>query len=190
MKDLPAAVFLDRDGTVMEDAHYIKSPSQVRLIPGAAAAIKRLNDAKIRVIIATNQSGIARGKLTVADYEAVRARLESLLKAEGARIDASYYCPHYPSITGPCNCRKPGLKMFTDAMRDFLLEPENVAYVGDRWRDVVASKKLGGRGILIESPTTTEADRRLVQEDGIETAANLTEAVWMLFGLTDDDATA
>jgi len=187
---LPKAVFLDRDGTIMEDAHYIKSPNQVRLLPGAAAAVKRLNDAKIRVIVATNQSGIARGKFTVQDYEAVRARLESLLKAEGAHIDASYYCPHYPSITGPCNCRKPGLKMFTDAMLDSMLEADDVAYIGDRWRDVTAATKLGGRGIMINSPMTTDADRRLAQDDGIETAESITQAVDMLFGLTDRDDSA
>ena len=169
----------------MEDAHYIKSPKQVRLVPGAAAAIKRLNDARIKVIVATNQSGIARGKFTVGDYEAVRARFEALLLAGGARVDASYYCPHYPSITGPCNCRKPGLKMFTDGMRDFLLDANDVAYIGDRWRDVTAATKLGGRGIMVTSPMTTDADRRLAQEEGIETADSITQAVDMLFALTD-----
>ena len=104
---LPDAVFLDRDGTIMEDAHYIKSPDQVRLIPGAAAAVKRINDAGVRAIVVTNQSGLARGKFKPEDYEAVRKHFEALLAAEGAHIDASYFCPHHPSITGPCNCRKP-----------------------------------------------------------------------------------
>lgn len=187
MRKLPEAVFLDRDGTVMEDAHYIKSPNQVRLIPGAAAAVKRLNDAKIPVIVVTNQSGIARRKFTEADYEAVRAQFEKLLRAEGAHIDASYYCPHHPSISGPCDCRKPGLKMFAAGLSDFILDPDNVAYIGDRWRDVTASTKLGGRGIMISSPMTTDADRRLTKEEGIETAASLQDAVEMLFALTDRD---
>ena len=181
MKDTPDAVFLDRDGTVMEDAHYIMSPSQVRLIPGAAAAVKRINDAKVPAIVVTNQSGIARGIFTVDDYEAVRRHFESLLEAEGAHIDASYYCPHHPSITGPCNCRKPATEMFETAIRDFSLDPKKVAYVGDRWRDVIASKKIGGRGILISSHMTTDEDRRKAQEDGIETAASLEDAVEMLF---------
>ena len=181
MKGIPDAVFLDRDGTVMEDAHYIKSPSQVRLIPGAAAAVKRINEARVPAIVVTNQSGIARGIFTVNDYEAVRRHFESLLEAEGARIDASYYCPHHPSITGPCNCRKPATEMFETAIRDFNLDPNNVAYVGDRWRDVIASRKIGGRGILISSHMTTDEDRRKAQEDGIETAASLGDAVEMLF---------
>src|ERR1700694_4082624 len=88
MTKLPDAVFLDRDGTVMEDAHYIKSPDQVRLIPGAGAAVKRINDAKVPAIVVTNQSGIARGIFKLEDYEAVRRHFESLLAAEGAHIDA------------------------------------------------------------------------------------------------------
>jgi D-glycero-D-manno-heptose 1,7-bisphosphate phosphatase len=181
----PDAVFLDRDGTIMEDAHYIKSPDQVRLIPGAARAVKRINDAKVPAIVITNQSGLARGKFTLDDYEAVRRRFESLLQGEGAHIDASYYCPHHPTITGPCDCRKPATRMFEDAIRDFNLNPANVAYVGDRWRDVAASKTLGGRGIMISSHMTKDEDRRKAGEDEIETATDLETAVEMLFGLTD-----
>jgi histidinol-phosphate phosphatase family protein len=185
VKKTPGAVFLDRDGTIMEDAHYIRSPSQVRLIPGAAAAVKRLNDAKIPAIVVTNQSGIGRGLFTVADYEAVRKQFESLLSEYGAHIDASYYCPDHPSVTGPSKCRKPATKMFEDAMRDLNLAPDNVAYIGDRWRDVAAAKRLGGRGIMLSSPMTTDDDRRKAQEDGIESAPSLEAAVDMLFGLPE-----
>lgn len=187
MTKRPDAVMLDRDGTVMEDAHYIKSPDQVRLIPGAAAAVKRINDAKVPVIVITNQSGIGRGIITVKDYEAVKSRFESLLATHGAHVDASYYCPDVPSEAGPSRCRKPATKMFEDAIRDFRLDPEHVAYVGDRWRDVAASKKLGGRGIMVASPMTTDEDRRKAQEDRIETAPSLKAAVDMLFGLTEKD---
>ena len=187
MKRVPDAVFLDRDGTIMEDAHYIKSPAQVRLLPGAAAAVRRINEADVPAIVVTNQSGIARGIFTVEDYEAVRRQFEALLAAEGAHIDASYYCPHNPNATGPCSCRKPGTKMFEDALRDFKLDPHKVAYVGDRWRDVAAAEKLGGRGIMIESSETTDDDRRLTREGGIETASSLADAVDILFGLTESD---
>lgn len=181
MSKLPDAVFLDRDGTIMEDAHYIKSPDQVRLIPGAASAVRRINDAKVPAIVITNQSGLARGIFKPEDYEAVRGHFEALLKAEGAHIDASYFCPHHPSVTGPCDCRKPATELFEEAMRDFRLDADNVAYIGDRWRDVVASKKLGGRGIMISSHMTTDEDRRKAREDEIETAPNLEAAVEMLF---------
>jgi histidinol-phosphate phosphatase family protein len=186
----PDAVFLDRDGTIMEDAHYIKSPDQVRLIPGAAAAVKRINDAKIPAIVVTNQSGIGRGLFTVEDYETVRKHFESLLAEHGAHIDASYYCPDHPSASSPSKCRKPATRMFEDAIRDFRLDPSGVAYVGDRWRDVVASKTVGGRGIMISSHMTTDEDRRRAREDGIETAASLQEAIEMLFGLTEKDRSA
>lgn len=181
----PTAVFLDRDGTIMEDAHYIKSPEQVRLIPGAAAAIKRLNDARIPVVVVTNQSGIARGIFTVDDYEKVRVRFESLLSGEGARVDASYYCPHLPDDPPVCNCRKPATQMFEQAIAELGLDPANAAYIGDRWRDVVAAKKLGGRGIMIESSETTGEDRRRARDDGFETALDLAAAVGKLLdGLT------
>jgi D-glycero-D-manno-heptose 1,7-bisphosphate phosphatase len=174
----------------MEDAHYIKSPDQVRLIPGAAVAVKKINDASIPVIVVTNQSGIGRGLFTVKDYEAVKARFESLLAKEGARIDASYYCPDHPSATGPSKCRKPATQMFEDAIRDFDLDPANVAYVGDRWRDVAASKRLGGRGIMVASAMTTDEDRRRAEEDGIRTAPSLREAVDIILGLTEMDGPA
>ncbi|MEO8909154.1 MAG: HAD family hydrolase [Gemmatimonadaceae bacterium] len=184
MKPHPVAVFLDRDGTVIEDAHYIRSPDQVRLLPGAAEAIKRINERKVPVIVVTNQSGIGRGLFTVDDYHAVRARFHELLAQLGAHIDASYFCPDNPATAGPETCRKPATKMFEDAIRDFDLDPARVAYVGDRWRDVAAAKTLGGRGIMITSHMTTDDDRRKARVDGIELASSLLAAVGMLFGLT------
>lgn len=184
MKDAPAAVFLDRDGTIIEDAHFIKSPKQVRIIPGAPEAIARINAAGSLAIVVTNQSGIARGLSTVEDYEAVRKHYESLLSKSGARIDASYYCPHHPEVDGPCKCRKPGTGLFEQAMRDFNLVPERVAYIGDRWRDVAAAKRLGGRGILVPSGMTTKDDHQRSKKEGVRTVATLGAAVDALFGLT------
>jgi histidinol-phosphate phosphatase family protein len=110
-----AAVFLDRDGTIIEDTGYVADPAAVRLLPGAAAAIARLNRAGLPAIVVTNQSGIARGLLDEAAYAAVARRLESLLGAEGARLDGDYYCPHHPDFTGPCECRKPGALLYCQA---------------------------------------------------------------------------
>jgi histidinol-phosphate phosphatase family protein len=177
------AVFLDRDGTVMEDAHYIRSPEDVRLLPGAADAVRRINDAGSLAIVVTNQSGIGRGYFTVEDYENVRARFEKLLAAEGARIDASYYCPDHPNSPAS-ECRKPATKMFEQAIRDFKIDPKKSAYVGDRWRDVAAAKTLGGRAIMISSPMTTAADREKALDENIETTDSLASAVEMLFSLT------
>ena len=102
------AAFLDRDGTIIEDVRYIARPDDVRLQSGAAEAIRTLNERGIVVVVITNQSGIARGMFSESDYAAVRTRIDAVLALDGARIDASYHCPHYPEISGPCECRKPG----------------------------------------------------------------------------------
>jgi histidinol-phosphate phosphatase family protein len=182
---IPKIVFLDRDGTIIEDTHYIRNPKDVRLLPGAGKAIAALNAKQIPVVVVTNQSGIARGLLTVADYEAVRARVDELLAAEGARIDRSYYCPHHPDVTGPCDCRKPASKLFRDALHDFGVAADQAAYIGDRWRDVAASVELGGKGIIVASAMTGDDDRRRAEEAGIEKAADLQGAVARLLSLTE-----
>lgn len=179
------AVFLDRDGTIIEDVHFIKSPNQVRLIAGAAEAIKRINDAGPLVIVVTNQSGIARRLSTVGDYEAVREHYEKLLAKQEARIDRSYYCPHHPEEDGPCKCRKPGTLLFEQAMHEHSLDPTRVAYVGDRWRDVAAAKRLGGRGIIVPSGMTTRDDHRLAKRDGIRFEPTLGKAIDALIGLPE-----
>src|SRR5580704_3094741 len=118
---LPSVVFLDRDGTIIHDAHYIARPEQVLLLDGAAEAIAQLNRAKIPVILITNQSGIARGYLTVADYERVHARLTELLAQYNAHLDAAYYCPHDPDNIPPCSCRKPAPLLFQQAIKEHQL---------------------------------------------------------------------
>ena len=104
------AVFLDRDGTIVEDAGFLHEPGKVKLLPGAAEAIRRLNQRGYLVICVTNQSGIARGLYTAAEYTAVQRRLTELLAAHDAHLDGSYFCPHHPQFTGPCECRKPDRK--------------------------------------------------------------------------------
>ena len=185
---LPGIVFLDRDGTIIEDANFIRDPDDVRVLPGAGEAIARLNASGIPVIVVTNQSGIARGLLTEAEYEAVRRRLDEILVEKGASIDRSYFCPHHPDVTGPCDCRKPGTRLFREALRDFHVSADRAAYIGDRWRDVAASQELGGRGILIASPMTGDDDRAKCRDADIETAADLQEAVSRLLSLTERPA--
>jgi histidinol-phosphate phosphatase family protein len=175
-----AAAFLDRDGTIIHDADYLRDPESVRLLPGAAAALKRLNDGRVPVIVVTNQSGIARGLMTVGDYERVRARLDELLGKEGARIDATYYCPHHPDYTGPCDCRKPGALLYRRAAHEHHLDLASSVYIGDRWRDVAAALGFGGRPILVPSPSTPNEDARRADAEA-ELAADLEDAVdrWM-----------
>jgi histidinol-phosphate phosphatase family protein len=152
------AAFLDRDGTIIFDSEDIRRPEEVILLDGAADAIRRLNEASIPVIVVTNQSGIARGVFTESDYEDVRLRLEALLAAEGAHIDASYHCPHHPDFTGPCLCRKPGVLLHERATAEHGLDPARSWFVGDRYRDVAPALRFGGEGFLTPSPTTTKED--------------------------------
>ena len=174
---LRPAAFLDRDGTIIRDASYIRDPRDVELLPGAADAIRRLNERKIAVIIVTNQSGIARGLLGVEDYNAVRRRLEDLLGAHGARIDASYMCPHHPDVTGPCDCRKPGLAMYRQAIAEHELAGGHSLFAGDRWRDVEPASAFGGIGILIEAESTPDDDRDRARQMAVEIVGSLGEAV-------------
>lgn len=157
MTSRPAA-FLDRDGTLIEDAHYLADPDGVHLLPGVAEPIIALNEAGYPAIVITNQSGIAQGLLTESQYEATRHRLAELLAAHGARIDASYHCPHHPSVSGSCDCRKPGPGLYVRAARDHDIDLARSLYVGDRRRDVEPATELGGTGILVPSSETPPND--------------------------------
>jgi len=143
------AVFLDRDGTIIEDSGYLHEPEAVRLLPGAAAAIRGLNQAGWPVILISNQSGIARGLYAESDYHRVQQRLAELLRDQDARIDAALFCPHHPDFTGPCECRKPGTKLFRDAATRLGVDLERSWFVGDRVSDVTPAGRLGGRGVLV-----------------------------------------
>jgi D-glycero-D-manno-heptose 1,7-bisphosphate phosphatase len=143
------AVFLDRDGTVVVDRHYLGDPAGVELVPGAAAAVRRLNRAGLPVLLVTNQSGIGRGYFTIADFERVQARLHSLLGEEGARIDATYHCPHAPGPGAGCECRKPAPGLFHRAAREHDVDLARSFFVGDRLRDVLPALATGGTGILV-----------------------------------------
>jgi D,D-heptose 1,7-bisphosphate phosphatase len=146
-----AAAFLDRDGTVVRDAHYLADPDRVELIPGAASAIRRLGDAGLAVVLVTNQSGIARGLYGEDAYHAVAQRLDELLRAQGADVDGTYYCPHHPDHSGPCDCRKPATGLYRRAAREHGLDLPASYYVGDKLTDVLPAVALGGQGILVRT---------------------------------------
>lgn len=181
----PTVVFLDRDGTIIRDVEYLSRPEQVELIDGAADAIRRLNAAGVPVIVATNQSGIARGYFTTADYEKGRARLDELLAERGAHIDGSYFCPHLPAISGECYCRKPGAGLFRTAAQEQALNMSSPAFVGDRWRDIAAVRVLGGHGFLLHSRYSLVGDLARAREAGVALVPTLADAVdRMLSGLS------
>ena len=174
------ALFIDRDGTIIADAHYLADASRVRLLPGAAAAIANANAAELPVVVVTNQSGIARGLITVAQYEAVRDQTNTLLRADGASVLATYHCPHWGHPKEPCECRKPGLGMYRQAAAAHQLDLAHSAYIGDRWRDVQPALTTGGFGILvpgIETPATDVEEARSALSNRIFMADTLLEAV-------------
>lgn len=143
------AVFLDRDGTLVDDPGFLHRPADVRLFPGAARAVRRLRGAGYAVVTVSNQSGIARGVFGETDYRAVERRLAELLRAEGTALDGAYFCPHHPDFTGPCECRKPAPKLFLDAQRELGLDLGRSWFVGDRVSDATPAAALGGRGLLV-----------------------------------------
>jgi D-glycero-D-manno-heptose 1,7-bisphosphate phosphatase len=124
----------------------------------------------------TNQSGIARGLLTEAAYQATADRTRELFAAAGARIDAMYHCPHYPGISGPCECRKPGTLLYRRAATDFGIDLVRSAYIGDRWRDAAPAQTLGGLGILVTGPATPPEELEIAAQH-VLVVGSLAEAV-------------
>src|SRR6266513_3685708 len=170
------AVFLDRDGTIIEDSGYVHEAGKVKLLPGAAQAIKQLNEHGFLTITVSNQSGIARGLYTVADYAAVQRRLGELLAAHGAHLDGAYFCPHHPRFSGPCECRKPGLKLFRDAGAALDIDFARSWWVGDRMSDVQPARALGGKGILV-STGAGNLGQGQARANGVMVVADLAAAV-------------
>lgn len=152
-----AVVFLDRDGVLVEDVHYLRRVAQVRLLPGVAQALRMLA-AHFWLIVATNQSGLARGYLTEAELAAIHQALLAQLQAEGATLDAIYACPHLPDGTVPayrmaCTCRKPAPGMLLRACQDWAISAEDSYMVGDTPRDIEAGNAAGLQAILIGANT-------------------------------------
>lgn len=152
------AVFLDRDGTICKDVHYMKDESQFELLSRVAEAIRLLNKAGLKVIVVTNQSGIARGYFTEEDLQMIHKRMLNELLKNGAKIDAIYYCPHHPDDN--CNCRKPKTGMLERAAEDFDLDIKRCFMIGDKKVDVETGRNAGCTSILIaNSHTEIDANR-------------------------------
>ncbi len=145
------AVFIDRDGTLIEERDYLADPGDLALVPGSVDALLALREAGYALVVVTNQSGIARGLYREEDYRRVARRLDEALEEAGAPVDATYYCIHHPDFTGPCSCRKPGTGLHRRARRDLDLDLARSWYVGDKITDVLPAVELGGRGILVRT---------------------------------------
>lgn len=150
------AVFLDRDGTLIEEVHYLAAPEQVRLIPGAVEAVRKLNNAGMLVVVVTNQAGVARGYFPESNVAEVHVYLSALLAQHGARIDAYYYCPHHPTegvgrYRVDCDCRKPKPGLLITAARDLDIDLAQSWMIGDKLADAEAGTTAGCRAILVRT---------------------------------------
>lgn len=179
------AVFVDRDGTLIAEREYLADPDGIELIEGSVDALRRLRAAGYALVIVTNQSGIARGLYTEDDYRRVAARLDEILEDEGAPVDGTYYCPHHPDHTGPCNCRKPATGMYETAARELGLDLQASWYIGDKLTDVAPALELGGRGILVRTGYGVEMEEDVPA--GVTVLDDLAAAAGMILSDRWDD---
>ena len=150
------AVFLDRDGTIIEDDGYISDVGRIRLFPWSAEAINRLRAAGFLIIVVTNQAGVARGYFEEQFLAEAHRHLDALLAPQGARIDAYYYCPHHPegvlaAYRRICDCRKPAPGMIERAAADHNIDVAESFVVGDKWLDIELAQRAGAAGVLVRT---------------------------------------
>lgn len=140
------AAFFDRDGTINVNYGHVYRTKDLEFIPGIPELIKGYNDARIPVIVVTNQAGIAKGIYTEQDMHRFhRYMSEELRRRFGAHIDAFYFCPHHPDFTGPCSCRKPEAGLFFQAARDWDISLSGSVMYGDKESDQIAAQRAGIR---------------------------------------------
>lgn len=175
-------MFLDRDGTISEEVGYLNHVSRFRILPRVAESIRRLNEARLPVIVVTNQSGVGRGYFPELLVHTVHTLMTQQLEAAGARLDAIYYCPH--TAADACNCRKPMPGMLESAARDHAIDLHRSFVIGDRLGDIELARRVGARSILVrtgygEGEYLWNAAKWPVQPEFV--AADLADAVhWIL----------
>jgi D-glycero-D-manno-heptose 1,7-bisphosphate phosphatase len=184
---LSRAVFVDRDGTMIEDVGYLERIERLKLFPYTVDAIRLLNRAGFKVVVVTSQAGVANGIVTEEFLVQAHDAIGRKVADAGGRIDAFYYCPHLPTAAvekyrTDCDCRKPKPGMIHSAARDLSLDLSGSYLVGDRWRDIEMGQAAGVTGILVETGYgKTEASRRPDNIKPVTVVANLIEATtWIL----------
>jgi D-glycero-D-manno-heptose 1,7-bisphosphate phosphatase len=180
------ALFLDRDGVINEEVSYLGDPGRLIMITGVAAAIARVNRAGLPVIVITNQAGIARGYYSIDDLDAVTRRLDELLAAEGARVDATYFCPHHPEAPlaeyrQECECRKPRAGLLQRAAAEHGLDLSRSVLVGDKASDLGAARAAGCAAVLVRTGYGAEHERQVTADAVFD---DLAAAVPWILGAT------
>ena len=179
------AVFLDRDGTIIEDTGYLDECSKIRFLPRVSEAIKLLNENGFKVIIITNQSGVARGYFTEEALQEINRYIQESLAERRAIIDGIYYCPHHmegiiEEYRKECYCRKPDPGMIEEAAREFGIDLSQSFVIGDKISDIEAGHRAGCKAILLggEDSLKNEKEIALLSE---HIASDLCEAVeWLM----------
>lgn len=148
------AIFLDRDGTLIRDVGYLSRQEQVEILPRVAEAIRLLRGQGFLLVVVTNQSAVARGRLTEEELGRIHDALNARLAQDGAHLDGIYYCPHHPTEgVGPyhatCDCRKPNTGMILKAVLDLGLDPSSSYVVGDQTSDMELADRIGAKGVRI-----------------------------------------
>ena len=179
------AVFLDRDGTLLQEGNYVDRLERLLFFPYTVDAIRALNQAGFAVVVVTNQSGVARGMYPEAFVAEAHRHIEQLLNAGGAHVDAYYYCPHHPegsvaALRSDCECRKPKPGQLLQAASELNLDLARSYMIGDRWKDIEAGRAAGARTILVRTGYGREAESAETMGDTV-VVDNLIEAVtWIL----------
>ena len=173
------AVFLDRDGTIARDVPYCRRPEDFEILPTVNEAIRLLNQDGFKVVVITNQSGIARGYFTEGILAQIHDKMKEELARDGARLDAIYYCPHHPDEG--CECRKPGVALLLKAAEELDIDFRLSCVVGDMPMDIDAGKALGCRTVLVT--TGPQRGEGIVSPPGYTADSLLEAARWIINGV-------
>jgi D-glycero-D-manno-heptose 1,7-bisphosphate phosphatase len=176
-RKLPApAIFLDRDGTIMRDVDYCGDPKDVDLLPGVPEALHKLKVGGYKLIVITNQSGIARGYFTEKQYRTVEAEVSRQIGQD--LIDATYFCPHLPNAG--CKCRKPSPEMILNAARDHNVDLARSFFIGDKNSDLECGRTAGVKTLLVRTGYGSETDENLADfvAQTLSEAADIIVRAW------------
>jgi D,D-heptose 1,7-bisphosphate phosphatase len=184
------AVFVDRDGTIIVEKYFQYNPDEIELIDGSAEGLRILQEKGFKLIVVSNQSGVARGKFDIENVEMMNQRLTEILADETVYLDAIYYCPHYNEGTIPeysiaCNCRKPDIGMAEQAAHQFSLNLRNSFVIGDKLDDINLGQAIGAKSFLVKTGYGAKNAHKLkdINFDGrVKIKPNLLESVKEIVG--------